>query len=744
MDIDNLTNLSQLNQNIILDVLKNRYLSDQIYTLCGPILLSVNPYKNINSLIQPNIYNISDKAFNSEGNQTILISGESGAGKTVATNMIIKHLLDQKHGSLQKYILNSTPVLEAFGNAATIRNNNSSRFGKFIQLFYSNEGTVTGCKIKTYLLEKVRVTAHSIKECNFHIFYQLLGNGERDHKFNYCKTEYGDHIPGKEEYINTVNAMKELGFEEADICNIEHILWGILYLGEIEFEEDGDEVVIKDGCEKYIEYCKDYLNIIDLEKLLLEHKIKRGVRETYVIKHSLDQAIKTRDNIAKTIYDSLFNWIVNKINDRICGNVNDDNRFIGILDIFGFEIFDENNFEQLCINYTNEKLQELFNYNIFCAEQELYIREEIPWEDIVFPSNKNKVDTIEKLFSMINEECLVPRGSDTSLLNKINKNLVGDHITIDNKQYVEGQFTVKHYAGNVEYGINSFCDKNKDLVRDDIKDKLIGMEILSFKFNESGIRNKKLISLLTKFKSDLNHLLKTIQTTKSQYIRCIKPNDLSIPDSFNDERIQQQLQYSGTLEAVNISRLGYPVRFTYDEFSLRYIGVQLDIELCKGKTKVFLKMDQYVELEKRREKVRWENAIKIQKNYLMNKFRKIFLLKKRSTVVIQRNTRIYLGKCRIYRENGAKISTFIRSLYLRNKWRDTYYLLKIFVAIVKDRVVKKSFNARVIQTWYRMKSVQKRYDLCLKSIIKIQSVVRMFLKRGVIKDLRKEKIIYII
>ena len=736
MDINNLANLSQLDQNIIIDVLKNRYSSDQIYTLCGPILLSVNPYKNINSLLQPNIFNIADTAFNGEEDQTILISGESGAGKTVATNMIIKYLLDQKHGILQNFILNSTPVLEAFGNAATIRNNNSSRFGKFIQLFYSGD-EITGCKIKTYLLEKVRVTSHSQNECNFHIFYQLLG-GYKGDTFNYCKTDYGDHIQGKEDYVKTVDAMKELGFEEKEIFNIEHILWGILYLGQIEFLEDEDHCIISDDSRKYIEYCKDYLNIRDLEKVLLQHDIKRGINEVYTIKHNVDQATETRDNIAKTIYESLFNWIVDKINDKICGIVNGD-RFIGILDIFGFEIFDNNNFEQLCINYTNEKLQELFNYNIFCSEQELYIREEIPWEDITFPSNKNKVDTIEKLFTMINEECLVPRGSDSSLLNKINKNLLGDHIEITNKQYVEGEFTVKHYAGFVEYGIKTFCDKNKDLVRDDIKKTLIKSEILPFKFEDQKIRNKKLISLLTKFKSNLNDLLNTIQSTKSQYIRCIKPNDLSTPNSFDEDRIRQQLQYSGTVEAVNISRLGYPIRFTYDEFSLRYFGVIHDLQLCKGRTRIFLKMNQYVDLEKRRDQVRENSAIKIQKNYLMNKFRKLFLNKKKSSILIQILIRRYLLKCRIYRENGNKISTYIRSLYLRNKYKDAFYVLKIFVSIVKDRVVKKNFNAKVIQRWYRMKSVQKNYDLKIRSIVKIQSIIRMFLKRTVIKNLRKEK-----
>tara|TARA_B100000674_G_scaffold492395_1_gene512345 strand:- start:92 stop:2470 length:2379 start_codon:yes stop_codon:yes gene_type:complete len=658
-------------------------------------------------------------------NQSILISGESGAGKTVSTKFIMRYLTKLSSNNkeleyIEKIILESNPILEAFGNAATKRNNNSSRFGKFIKLFFNNSGKLVKGAINTYLLEKVRLLGIG-DENNFHIFYQILSglSFEQKEELFIKRTEEKD----QSKFFNeTKEAFKIMNFENNEINDIWKIISVIINL--------------LDGNLQYVS------SLLEVESKILTDalttKTIQTVDETFIRQLDKIESCKVKDSLVMMIYSNLFNWIVKKINRNINIKIDEELNFIGILDIFGFEVFDLNGFEQLCINFANESLQNQFNQYIFKKEQERYEEENIKWEAIDYPDNTDCLKIIsnkrDSIFSLLDAECLFPKGNDISFLNKIKKNLLGEYISISSKQLRDNKFQIKHYAGNVEYSIKDFCDKNKNTTNNqllsllhqskiDLIQKIFGKQKLSVK---SKIAKK---SITNRFQNQLNSLLKVISKTNTHYIRCIKPNDKNIPDNYNKPKILSQLRYAGVLEAVKVARAGYPIRIKIDEFYSKYkilSNKQIETpdsileeiitqdEYQVGLTRVFMKKDAFNKLE-----TLWINklknsAIKIQSIFRMYINRKQLLKIKYFSIIIQKNIRKFIER-KVYlqlRESIIKLQTYLR-MYINNKkynnFRNKVIKLQLFLKHkFKLNKMVLEHSVSLIQNFFRKFSMNKK------------------------------------
>uniref|UniRef100_H3GBV2 Myosin motor domain-containing protein n=1 Tax=Phytophthora ramorum TaxID=164328 RepID=H3GBV2_PHYRM len=500
--VQDLTKLVHLHEPAILQVLRRRFFHGEIYTSTGQILVAMNPFRRLSlysddikdryynlggdaeadkSILAPHVYSVADQAFRTmlvpqssdkKTNQTILVSGESGAGKTETTKLIMNYLAyvstkrtrrpiresncDQT--TIHDRVLESNPILEAFGNARTTRNNNSSRFGKFIKLGFTSSGEMLGASISTYLLERVRLVSQGKGERNYHIFYEMLGGSspsERQelalqdvHGYAYLNQsecyERLDGVDDAESYQVTRRAMSSIGMNPDEQVNVMKIVSAVLHLGN------------RKTC----------------------YGIKAGA-ESITTRLPVAQALSTRDSVVKTLYSNLFNWLVDRINRSIeYKEEAGGSQFIGVVDIFGFEIFEQNRLEQLCINYANEKLQQLFGRFVFRMEQDQYVAEEIPWKFVDYPNNDVCVALVEKrhmgIFSLLDEQCLIPRGNDEKLANKYYECLAGKHesFSVTKLQRAKGQFVIHHYAGDVCYMTDGFCDKNKDHMHTEAVDLL--------------------------------------------------------------------------------------------------------------------------------------------------------------------------------------------------------------------------------------------------------------------------------
>ena len=680
--INNLTDLINLHEASILHSLYERYTDDVIYTFTGPILLAVNPFKATNlynnelrdlyrsndKTLPPHVYSIAQSAYTSmcEGsNQSILVSGESGAGKTQSTKIMMNYLANiagSSNDCIQR-VLQCNPILEAFGNAKTIRNDNSSRFGKYIKLLFKNTKLV-GAQIDTYLLEKIRVINQNPNERNFHIFYLLehLPQQEKEligldnlSSYTYIKNvmKRDDNVSDKDELNVFVNAMKVMGFTDAERIQVYQMIISVLLLGNTEYTSDFS--------------ITDTLQIDKMTFItsLKKKKIKAGY-ETVLTEQTQEQFINSRNALAKMLYNCLFDWIVKRINE--CIMTTDYTHYIGILDIFGFEVFDNNYLEQLCINYTNECLQQQFNKYIFKLEQAEYRKEQINWKDITFPDNQETLDLIEcSIFNILNDTCMVPKGNDSTFANRVYTELKDhEYLSADHKQRVESQFCIKHYAGDVCYSSKDICDKNKDRINQDILDALgkTQSDFLKEILHEYTYEKTQTIKTFSSFKfnKQLSDLVKVISMTKPHYIRCLKPNDKNIADNFCRFRMNQQLHYSGVLETVKVSRAGYSVRMLIPEFCLDYqlltSGYDSKDNLCKyilnylkvdsseyqiGLTKVFFKKDTFDDLKVKRSNKIEELIISLQKNVRRLVYQRAYKRKKKACVVIQSYTRRYIA-----------------------------------------------------------------------------------------------------
>jgi len=675
--------LDVMTHPLIIYNLKKRFKQNEIYTNVGTILISLNPYKSLplytpsvlNSYINrgskkldPHVFEIADAAYANlrEKNlgQSIVISGESGAGKTECTKQCLQYIAEIAGSTNtvgpEERILLSNPILEAFGNAKTLRNNNSSRFGKYVEIFFDVRSNICGASNTSYLLEKSRVVFQTPNERNYHIFYQLCVGLDASAKAKYrladC-TSYAylnqsgctsiDGVDDADEFSEVQRAMKSLDFTNAEMDDIFCICAAVLHLGNVTFTSTGDRAS-KVSSPKALEDAAALLQVKreQLEQVCVTRKMQVAGQAPISIGLGADQAKAARDALSKFIYEKLFEWLVQRINKSIGRGSAAKGRSIGILDIFGFEIFKKNSFEQLCINFTNEKLQQFFNQHTFKLEEKCYQDEQIKFSHVSYIDNQPVLDLIENrpqgILPSIDEELRMPKGSDKTWVDK----LLNTHRS--NQQFSPDRasadcFIVKHYAGAVTYDSSGFLEKNKDQLNDDAYSLL---QTSAFKFlaslfpedqapSASGGLAKK-ISLGTKFTRQLGELMQALHATEPHYIRCVKPNPNKAPMEFEGQMVFEQLTYAGVFEAITIRKQGFPFRLTHVEFFQRYKCLFPNthrwssnvVENCKtliahmgqdlskvqiGTTKVLYRAEQHRDMELKRNLAVEEVTVYIQK-----------------------------------------------------------------------------------------------------------------------------------
>jgi len=705
--------------------------------------------------LSPHVYAISEDAFRSMlidgANQSILVSGESGAGKTETTKYLLQYFaaMGQKEMAIQgvksddieRRVLESTPLLEAFGNAKTIRNDNSSRFGKFIEVQFDQAGTIVGAKIRTYLLEKSRIARQADNERNYHIFYQLCSDREAASKAGLSSAERYDYISScvnvegtddLEQFNVTRNAMDVVGISREEQAEIFDLVSAVLSLGNVSFVEDSGNDH-RDGCKiknrKPLEEAVKKLgcDIQILEKYLINKHITAGTEE-YDVPLTVERASTTRDALSMILYSRMFDWIVKRINESTQSKRAVKNS-IGVLDIYGFEVFEHNSFEQLCINYANEKLQQQFNQHIFKLEQVEYEKEKIDWSYIEFADNQECLDLLDKkpfsIFSLLDEQSIFPRATPQTLTEKYNGTFnktptTGIYKYYEKPRWGDRLFTIVHYAGKVTYDTETFIDKNKDYIVPEhiaIMSKsdnsfISGLFGGFFKKDSGhqgkgnsvggGAKSSQFVSVATQFKDSLNQLMDSIKTTSPHYIRCIKPNMEKKPLIFDKIMVLNQLRSGGVLECIRITKAGYPTRKTYETFAPRYkiLAVkkmeeyrkqrktydprtlsQMIVTSCNlspndyqlGTTKLFLRAGQLARFEKMRNDLMNNSAANLQKVWRMKKMYKMYLDMKRAALCMQSVFRVALckGKAKHMRMIFAaiKIQKFMRRCYAQRKSR---------------------------------------------------------------------------
>ncbi|XP_077154831.1 unconventional myosin-VIIa [Ranitomeya variabilis] len=796
--VEDMIRLGDLNEAGILRNLLIRYREHLIYTNCGgrtytgSILVAVNPYqllpiytpdqirlytnKKIGEM-PPHIFAIADNCyFNMQRNskdQCCIISGESGAGKTESTKLILQFLaaISGQHSWIEQQVLEANPILEAFGNAKTIRNDNSSRFGKYIDIHFNKKGAIEGAKIEQYLLEKSRVCRQAPDERNYHVFYCMLKGMPPDQKkklglgkatdYNYlcmgrCTTCDGrDDI---KEYANIRSAMKVLMFTDTENWEISRLLAAILHLGNLRYEARMYDNL--DACEViYSTSLTTAANLLEVEPqdlmncLTSRTIITRG--ETVSTPLSMEQALDVRDAFVKGIYGRLFVWIVEKINAAIYRPLSSEpkviRRSIGLLDIFGFENFTVNSFEQLCINFANENLQQFFVRHVFKLEQEEYNLENINWQHIEFTDNQDALDMIAikpmNIISLIDEESKFPKGTDTTMLNKLNSQHKLNTFYIPPKNSYETQFGINHFAGIVYYETKGFLEKNRDTLHGDIiqlvhssKNKFIKQIFqadvamflcgyFSSSFGQSSTlpakgaeTRKRSPTLSSQFKRSLELLMRTLSVCQPFFVRCIKPNEYKKPMLFDRELCIRQLRYSGMMETIRIRRAGYPIRYTFVEFVDRYrvlmpgvkpaykqgdlrgtcqriaecvLGKDDDWQI--GKTKIFLKDHHDMLLEIERDKAITDKVILIQKVVRGFKDRSNFVKVRKSVLLIQRYWRGY--NCRrnytVMKIGFLRLQALYRSRRLHQQYHIVRKRVSHFQARCRGYLVRRAFRHRL-------------------------------------------------
>ncbi|AES62989.1 P-loop nucleoside triphosphate hydrolase superfamily protein [Medicago truncatula] len=601
--VDDLMQLSYLNEPSVLYNLQHRYNQNMIYTKAGPVLVAVNPFKKVplygtnyieaykrKAIESPHVYAITDSAIREmirdEVNQSIIISGESGAGKTETAKIAMQYLAALGGGSgIEHEILKTNPILEAFGNGKTLRNDNSSRFGKLIEIHFSETGKISGANIQTFLLEKSRVVQCNEGERSYHIFYQLCAGAPsslreklnlrsvEDYKYLRQSNCYSiNDVDDAEEFRIVTDALDVVHISKEDQENVFAMLAAVLWLGNISFTVIDNE---------------NHVQAVEDEGLFSTAKLIVG-KDTIVQKLTLSQASDARDALAKSIYSCLFDWLVEQINKSLAVGKRQTGRSISILDIYGFESFNRNSFEQFCINYANERLQQHFNRHLFKLEQEEYIQDGIDWAKVEFEDNQDCLNLFEKkplgLLSLLDEESTFPNGTDLTFANKLKQHLNSNSCF---KEEREKAFTVRHYAGEVTYDTTAFLEKNRDLMHVDSIQLLSSSKchlpqiFASYMLSQSekpvvgplhklGGADSQKLSVATKFKGQLFQLMQRLESTTPHFIRCIKPNNLQSPGSYEQGLVLQQLRCCGVLEVVRISRSGFPTRMSHQKFAKRY------------------------------------------------------------------------------------------------------------------------------------------------------------------------------
>merc|ERR1719211_357533 len=641
---EDMADLTCLNEASVLHNIKERYFSSLIYTYSGLFCVVVNPYKRLpiytekiieiykgkkRHEVPPHVFAITDIAYRSmlqdREDQSILCTGESGAGKTENTKKVIQYLAyvaaskpkGSSHaptsndgglnfGELEQQLLKANPILEAFGNAKTVKNDNSSRFGKFIRINFDASGYIAGANIETYLLEKARIIRQAPDERTFHIFYQLLMGASSELKSqmiledarNYTfMTKGAVRVPGiedVEEFQMTQNAMKVMGISDEDMASIWRVISASLLFGNMEFkqERNSDQATLPDNTVAQKVAHLLGIQVTDLTKAFLKPRIKVG--RDYVTKAQTKEQVEFAvEAISKATYERLFKWICTRINRSLDRTKRQGASFIGILDIAGFEIFDLNSFEQLCINYTNEKLQQLFNHTMFILEQEEYQREGIEWKFIDFGLDlQPTIDLIEKpmgIMALVDEECWFPKATDKSFVEKLVTSHSAHPKFMKSDFRGEADFSIMHYAGQVDYSAKKWLMKNMDPLNENViqqlkvsqdnfvctiwKDaEIVGMAQQAMSDTQFGARARKgmfrTVSQL--YKEQLAKLMETLRNTNPNFVRCIIPNHEKKAGKINAPLVLDQLRCNGVLEGIRICRQGFPNRIPFQEFRQRY------------------------------------------------------------------------------------------------------------------------------------------------------------------------------
>ncbi|CAH2067349.1 unnamed protein product, partial [Iphiclides podalirius] len=792
--VEDMISLGDLHEAGILRNLLIRYNENLIYTYTGSILVAVNPYqilpiytadqiklykeRKIGEL-PPHIFAIGDNAYahmrRYSQDQCIVISGESGAGKTESTKLILQYLaaISGKHSWIEQQILEANPILEAFGNAKTVRNDNSSRFGKYIDIHFNSSGVIEGAKIEQYLLEKSRIVSQSMEERNYHVFYCLLAGLSKDEK---KKLELGEpkeyrYLSGGDsytcegrddaaEFADIRSAMKVLLFTEPEIWEILKLLAAVLHCGNIKYEAT---VVDNLDATEIIEQAnvKRVANLLGVPTQSLIDALTRKTLfahgETVVSTLSKNQSVDIRDAFVKGIYGRLFVTIVKKINAAIYKPKCTTRTAIGVLDIFGFENFDHNSFEQFCINFANENLQQFFVRHIFKLEQEEYNHEGINWQHIEFVDNQDALDLIAlkqlNIMALIDEESKFPKGTDQTMLAKLHKTHGLHRNYLKPKSDINTSFGLNHFAGIVFYDTRGFLEKNRDTFSADLL-QLIHISTNKFLkqiFQEDIIMGsetrKRAPTLSTQFKKSLDLLMRTLGTCQPFFIRCIKPNEFKKPMMFDRGLCCRQLRYSGMMETIRIRRAGYPIRHSFKEFVERYrfliSGVPpahktdcraATAKICAtvlgksdyqlGHTKVFLKDAHDLFLEQERDRVLTRKILILQRSIRGWVYRRRFLKMRAAAILIQRHWRGKLQRIRYnkMRVGYARLQALIRARVLAHRFRHLRGHIVSLQAAARGYLVRRSYGHKM---W---------------AIVKIQSHVRRLIAMRRYRRLKQETI----
>uniref|UniRef100_A0A671L403 Unconventional myosin-Ib n=1 Tax=Sinocyclocheilus anshuiensis TaxID=1608454 RepID=A0A671L403_9TELE len=745
--------IEPLSEDTFIENLKKRFDHSEIYTYIGSVVISMNPYKSLPIYtaekveeyrnrnfyeLSPHIYALADEAYRSlrdqDKDQCILITGESGAGKTEASKFVMSYVAavcgkGQEVNKVKEQLLQSNPVLEAFGNAKTVRNDNSSRFGKYMDIEFDFKGDPLGGVISNYLLEKSRVVKQPRGERNFHIFYQLLSGASDDtlkklkldrdfSKYNYLSLDSAtvNGLDDAASFRTVRNAMQIVGFMEDEVQSILELVAAVLKLGNIEFKPESrcngfDESRIKDK--------NEMCELLGIEQSVLERAFSFRTVEAKMEKVSTSlnvaQAYYARDALAKNLYSRLFSWLVTRINESIKAQTKTHKKVMGVLDIYGFEIFEDNSFEQFIINYCNEKLQQIFIELTLREEQEEYIREFL---------NENK----NGILAMLDEECLRPGTvTDETFLDKLNT-VCAEHQHFESRQSKNSKFLtdhslphncfrIQHYAGKVLYRVEGFVDKNNDLLYRDLSQAMYKanhslIKILFPEGNPAKVNLKRPPTAGFQFRASVGTLMKNLLTKNPNYIRCIKPNDEKAAHIFTDSLVCHQARYLGLMENVRVRRAGYAFRQPYEPCLERYKM------LCK-QTWPHWKGPLFF-LEEKRRQCLGDLATLIQKIYRGWKCRTHFLLLKKSQVVVAAWYRRFAQqkKYQNIRSSALVVQSFIRGWKARKLLRELKHKKRCEEAVTTISAYWHGTQVRrEYRKFFRANAGKKIYDFTIQRIM---------------------------
>ncbi|XP_015082008.1 myosin-2-like isoform X1 [Solanum pennellii] len=753
--VDDLMQLSYLNEPSVLHNLQHRYVRDMIYSKAGPVLIAINPFKDIQLygnefvtayrqklLSDPHVYSIADSAYDrmmeDEISQSIIISGESGSGKTETAKYAMEYLAMLGGGSngIEKEVLQTSYILEAFGNAKTSRNNNSSRFGKLVEIHFSTAGRICGAKIQTLILEKSRVVQLLDGERSYHIFYQLCAGapptlrdklklkGASEYKYlsqSGCLVIHD--VDDAEEFCKLMEALNTVRISERDQEHAFQMIASVLWLGNITFQVIDDESRVEVVQSEAVTNAASLIGctVNDLILALSTCQIRAG-KDKIAKSLTVEQATDRRDALAKFIYANLFDWIVDQMNRNLAMDKEQMGRSINILDIYGFESFQGNSFEQFLINYANERLQQHANRHLLKLEQEEYELDGIDWSKVDFEDNQECLNLFEKkpigLISLLNEESNSLTATDLTFVCKLKQHIKSSPCFKSERE----EFCIRHYAGEVTYDATGFLAKNRDVLHPDIIQLLSSSDShlpedkkLSIPSTDAGVLDFQKQSVATKFKDNLFKLMQQLENTIPHFICCIKPNNKQLPGMSDKDLVIEQLRCCGVLEVVRISRSGYPTRLTHQEFTSRYGFLLPKDNACQdplsmsvailhqfgilpelyqvGYTKLYFRSGQIASLEDARNQV-LQGTLELQKCFRGHRARRHFHELKGGVIILQ--------------------------------------------SFIRGEIERRLYNTKVMS---KAKVAREGSDEQLVAVVQIQSAIRGWLARRGLRKLRNSKML---